>query len=320
VSQNKEYAYFQGNFVPLEEANVNIRTHAFMYGTGVFEGMRGNWNEREKQMYVFRMREHYQRMQYGMKIMDMELKYSIEEMEALTVELLKRNNCRSDTYVRASVYKSNLTIGVTLHDNPCDFYLFAVPFGDYFRGSGGALKAAVSTWRRVLDTAIPNTKIVGSYANVALAKKEAQTHGYDECIVLTESGHVSEGSAMNLFMVKAGRLITPPNSDCILPGITRASVMEIAEEEFGIATDCRSISRTELYTADELFFTGNAAHVAPIVSVDKRTVGQGVPGPITCKLKDTYVDIIRGELPKYRKWVTPVYPVPVTTQRKTATV
>lgn len=291
-----------------------------MYGTAVFEGMRGNWNEKEKQMYVFRMHEHYQRMQYGMKIMDMQVKYSAKEMEALTVELLRRNDCRSDTYVRASAYKCKLSIGVTVHDNPTDFYIFSVPFGDYFHGSGGALRTAVSTWRRVSDTAIPNTKIIGSYANVSLAKKEAQEHGYDECIVLTEAGHVSEGSAMNIFMVKDGHLITPSLSDSILPGITRASVIEIAQAEYGIPTECRSISRTELYTADELFFTGNAAHVAPIVSVDKRIVGEGVPGPIASKLRDTYIAICRGELPKYYKWLTPVYPVPVETQRKTAPV
>jgi branched-chain amino acid aminotransferase len=307
VSQNRTYAFFKGSFVPLEEANVNIMNNAFMYGTAVFEGIRGYWNQRKEEMYVFRMREHYERMHDSMKIMCMDLKYSIDEMCDITIELLKRNQPRIDTYIRPSAYKSGQKIGPSLADNPTDFCMFTVAFGDYFHGAPG-LNVQISSWRRVEDNAIPaRAKIVGAYANTALAKTDAVKAGFDECIVLSENGHVSEGSAMNLFMVKRGQLITTPTTENILEGITRGSIIEFAEAELGIKAVTRTIDRSELYTADELFFCGTGAQIAPIISIDKRPVGKGEAGPISNKIKDLYIDICRGEVPKYSKWITPVY-------------
>ncbi len=307
MSETKTYAYFEGKFVPIEDAKVNIMTHAFLYGTAVFEGIRAYWNDKQEEMYIFRLREHIERLFDSMKILDLSLKYSIDELCKLAVELVKRNAPRTDTYIRPSAYKAAQRIGPGLHDNPSEFCMFTVPFGDYFHGAPG-LKVQISSWRRVEDNAIPaRGKIVGAYANTALAKTDAVRAGFDDCIVLSENGHVSEGSAMNLFMVRQGKLITTPVSANILEGITRASVMEIAEAEFGWKTEVREIDRSELYLADELFFSGTGAQVTPVIEVDRRRIGTGDVGAISAKIKDTYLQICRGEMPKYNRWLTPVY-------------
>lgn len=307
MSQPKTYAFFKGKFVPLEDANVNIMNNAFMYGTAVFEGIRGYWNERKEEMYVFRMREHFERMQDSMKIMWMEPKYSVDEFCRLTIELLRMNAPRVDTYIRPSGYKAGQKIGPSLEGNPTEFYIFTVPFGDYFHGAQG-LNVQISSWRRVEDNAIPaRAKIVGAYANTALAKTDALMAGFDECIVLSENGHVSEGSAMNVFMVKKGILITTPITENILEGITRNTIVEFAQAELGLQCVTRQIDRSELYTADELFFCGTGAQIAPIISIDRRTVGTGNAGVISTKIKDLYGQICRGEVAKYTKWLTPVY-------------
>ncbi len=307
MSQTKTYAYFEGKFVPLEDAKVNIMTHAFLYGTAVFEGIRAYWNESQEEMYIFRLREHMERMFDSMKILDLSLPQSVDELCKLAVELVKRNAPRTDTYIRPSAYKAAQRIGPGLHDNPSEFCMFTVPFGDYFHGAPG-LKVQISSWRRVEDNAIPaRGKIVGAYANTALAKTDAVRAGFDDCIVLSENGHVSEGSAMNLFMVRHGKLITTPVSSNILEGITRASVMEIAEAEFGWKTEVREVDRSELYLADELFFSGTGAQVTPVIEVDRRQIGSGEVGPISAKIKDTYLKVCRGEMPQYSRWLTPVY-------------
>jgi branched-chain amino acid aminotransferase len=305
-TDKKSLAYFKGNFVPIEEANINIMNHSFMYGTAVFEGIRAYWNEPEEELYIFRLREHFERMADSMKIMYLETKYSVEELVKITVELLRRNAPRTDTYIRPAAYKTAHRVGPSLDNNPSDICMFTVPFGDYFHGAEG-LKVHVSSWRRVEDNAIPaRAKIVGAYANTALAKTDAVMAGFDECIVLSENGHVSEGSAMNIFMVKRGQLITTPTTENILEGITRGSIMEIAEKELGLKTVSRTIDRSELYTADELFFCGTGAQIAPIIEVDKRKIGDGRSGSISNQVKDKYIAICRGENAKYHKWLTPV--------------
>jgi branched-chain amino acid aminotransferase len=307
MSEAKPYAFFKGKFVPLEEANINIMNNAFMYGTAIFEGIRGYYNERQDEIYLFRMREHFERMMDSMKIMWMEPRYSVDEFCRLTIELLRMNKPHKDTYVRPGAYKAGQKIGPSLENNPTEFYIFSVPFGDYFHGAEG-LKVQVSSWRRVEDNAIPaRAKITGAYANTALAKTDALMAGFDECIVLSENGHVSEGSAMNLFMVKRGQLITTPIYENILEGITRSTIVEFAEAELGLKTVSRTIDRSELYTADELFFCGTGAQIAPILSVDMRPIGTGKAGEITSKIKDLYISICRGEVPKYERWLTPVY-------------
>jgi branched-chain amino acid aminotransferase len=306
LAQNK-FAFFEGKFVPIEEAKVSIMTHAFNYGTGCFEGIRAYWNADENQLFVFRLLEHFQRLHRSCKILHIRLPYSPEELSDLLVELLRREGYREDCYIRPIAYKADEIIGVRLHNLTDEFAMFATPFGRYIEGELGA-RVMISPWRRVDDNAIPaRAKITGSYINSALSKTAAAMAGCDEAIVLTHDGHVSEGSAENLFLVRNGKLITPPVTDDILEGITRETVMEVARAEFGLETEVRHVDRSELYTVDEAFFCGTGVQIEPIVEIDHRIIGDGKMGPITQKIYDLYFDIVRGKVPKYRHWCTPVY-------------
>jgi branched-chain amino acid aminotransferase len=234
------------------------------------------------------------------------LPYNAEDLIGITLELLRKCGYREDAYIRPLAYKSSALIGVRLHDLEDSFVVFAIPFGTYIDIDRG-ISCAVSSWRRTDDNAIPaRSKITGAYVNAALAKTEAQEAGFDEAIVLTQDGHVSEGSAENLFMVRDGVLVTPPVTDNILEGITRASVMKIAADA-GIPIAVRSIDRTELYVADEVFLCGTGAQISPVTTIDRRPIGNGEPGTITTRISRTYFDAVRGKLPQYRGWVTPVY-------------
>jgi branched-chain amino acid aminotransferase len=301
------WAYFRGEFVPLREANVNVMTHAFNYGTAVFEGVRAYWNADEEQLYALDLIPHYERIRRSAALLMMEVPQSAQELADITVELLRRDDLREDAYVRPLVYKSSETIGVRLHNLDSDVTIFAIPFGQYIDTEGG-VRAQVSSWRRTDDNAIPaRGKITGSYVNGALTKSEAQLNGFDEAIVLTADGHVSEGSAENLFLIKDGAFITPPVTDNILEGITRGRLMKVATEDMGRQVVVRSIDRTELYTADEIFLCGTGAQISPVIEVDRRRIGDGRPGPISRELSRLYFDAVRGRLPAYRDWLTPVY-------------
>jgi branched-chain amino acid aminotransferase len=301
------WAFFNGDFVPLRDARVSVLTHAFNYGTGVFEGIRAYWNPDRQQLYGLHLIEHYRRLHQSCRVMRLDVAYSPERLVEITVELLRRCGYREDCYVRPLVYKSSELIGVRLHDLESSFTVFAVPFGTYIDIDRG-ISCGVSSWRRVDDNAIPaRSKITGSYVNAALAKTEAQEAGFDEAIVLTNDGHVSEGSAENLFMVRNGTLITPPVTDNILEGIVRQSLIGIAGD-LHIPLEVRSIDRTELYVADELFLCGTGAQLSPVTSVDHRTVGDGTTGPLTQKVSRVYFDAVRGKADRYKGWLTPVYP------------
>jgi branched-chain amino acid aminotransferase len=302
-----KYAFFKGDIVPIEQAKISIMTHAFNYGTGCFEGIRAYWNAEERQLFVFRLLEHFQRLHRSCKILHIRLPHSPEELGGLLVELLRREGYQQDTYIRPVAYKASEVIGVRLHDLEDDLAMFALPFGRYIEGELGA-RVIISPWRRIDDNAIPaRAKITGSYINSALSKTAAAMAGCHEAIVLTQAGHVSEGSAENLFLVRDGRLITPPATDDILEGITRDTVIEIAREEFGVETEIRSVDRSELYVADEAFFCGTGVQIEPTVEIDHRAIGDGKMGPITQKLYDLYFDIVRGKAAKYRRWCAPVY-------------
>jgi branched-chain amino acid aminotransferase len=282
-------------------------THAFNYGTAVFEGIRGNWNEEEGQIYLFRMKEHYQRLRKSCRIMLIDFPYSDEELASITTRLVELSGFREDVYVRPLAYKSSEALGVRLHNLEDDFLIFVAPFGPYLDVEQGA-RCCTSSWRRVEDTGIPaRAKITGIYANSALAKTEANLNGFDEAIMLDERGHVSEGSGENIFVVMDGKLVTPPPSDNILVGITRDTVITLAREELGVETVERAIDRSELYVAEEVFMTGTAAHITPVVEIDHRPVGDGRRGPITARLQELYFQVIRGKHPKYRHWCTPCY-------------
>jgi branched-chain amino acid aminotransferase len=308
MAQSPEpHAYFQKRFMPLSEAKIGVMTHAFNYGTGVFEGIRGNWNDKDGQIYVFRIKDHFARLRRSCRIMRIEFNYSDEELQSLTTQLVEMSGYREDVYVRPLAYKSSEVLGVRLHDLEDDFLMFVAPFGPYLDIEKGA-RCCTSSWRRVEDTGIPaRAKVTGIYANSALAKTEAQLNGFDEAIMLDERGHVSEGSGENIFVVDGNRLITPPPSSNILVGITRETAITLARDELGIETVERDIDRTELYTADECFMTGTAAHITPVVELDHRPIGDGKMGPVAKQLMRLYFDIITGRNPKYASWCTPCY-------------
>jgi branched-chain amino acid aminotransferase len=303
----ERYAYFKKQIVPLAEAKIGIMTHAFNYGTGCFEGIRGNWNPDKREIFLFRARDHYRRLMQSCKILMIDLPYTEDELIDLTIDVVGRCGFEEDIYVRPLAYKSSEMLGVRLHNLEDDFLIFVTPFGPYLDVDKGA-RCCTSSWRRVTDLGIPaRAKPTGIYLNSALAKTEANLNGFDEAIVLTQDGHVSEGSGENIFVVKHGQLITPPQSDDILVGITRESVIRLAQEELGIETVERPIDRSELYVADEVFMTGTAAHVTPIIEIDHRKVGTGEVGPVTARLMRLYFAVIRGELEKYADWVLPAY-------------
>ena len=298
------FAYFQGEIVPLEEAKIGVMTHAFNYGTAVFEGIRGNWNADDQRLYLFRMKEHYERLARSSHILNLELRVPLERLLELTVEIVERSGYEEDVYIRPLVYTSSEVLGVRLHDIESDLIIFIAPFGPYLDIDKGA-RCHTSTWRRVDDLGIPpRAKVTGIYVNSALAKTEAQLNGFDEAIVLNADGHVSEGSGENIFIVRDGVLITPSPSDNVLEGITADTVVELAAEELGVKAVERSIDRSELYIADEVFMTGTAAHLTPVTEIDRRLVADGEPGPITKQLSDLFFDAIRGKNPKYQHWCT----------------
>lgn len=303
---SNNYVFMDGNYVPYENATISVRTHAFLYGTSLFEGIRAYWNEEKQNLYVFRMKEHFDRMLKNCKIMHMDLPYTTEDLCNITIELLKKNKPKTDTYIRPTVYMSAEKIGPSLLDNITSYLCFTIPLGDYVDTSKG-LSVCVSSWRRLDDNSIPpRAKIGGAYANTALIVTDAKKAGYDDAIVLSEDGHVTEGSAMNLYLVENGKLITSQSSDNILVGITRNTIKDMAED-LGIEVVERLIDRTELYIADEAFYCGTGAQVSPITSIDNRKIGTGETGPITNKLKDLYFDIVRGNVEKYKNWCVPVY-------------
>ena len=300
---NPRFAFFEGKIVPIEQAKVDIRTNALQYGTGIFEGIRCYWNEKNKSNYVFRMEDHYKRFMSNSRIMMIDIKYSTEELCDITVVLLKKEEYKEDCYIRPFAYNSGLNIGPKLIGNKQDLFIYTIPLGEYLDISK-PISVCISSWDRIPDNSIPpRAKISGSYVNAAFQKTEAILNGYDEAIVLTANGkHVSEGSAMNVFMVKNSDLITPPVTDEILEGITRNTVIKLAKDSENIDVIERSIDRTELYTADELFFCGTGAQISPIGSVDKRPVGNGEMGPITKKLQGLYFRVVKNEISKYSDW------------------
>jgi branched-chain amino acid aminotransferase len=300
-------AFFHGNIVPISEAKVSVMTHALHYGTAVFEGVRGNWNEAQNKLFVFRMAEHYDRLLQGCRMMMMDIPYSTEDLCNITIQLLQSCGYKQDLYIRPLAYKSQeLVANLRLQDLDSDFTLMAVPFGAYIDAEG-AIDCTTSSWRRIDDTIIPpRVKISGHYVNSILAKTEATLAGFDEAIMLTQDGDVSEGSGENLFMVVNGSIFTPPVADNNLTGITRDSAITLAKDLLGIEVVERRIRRSELYLCDEVFLTGTAAHITPVGSLDRRPIGEGGVGPITTKLRDAYVEVIKGDNPDYIRWCTEV--------------
>ena len=299
-------AYLEGAFVPFADAKVSIATHALQYGTGVFEGIRAYWDPKQEQLFVFRLVEHFARMARSCKILRITLPADAAGLAVLAVELLRRNDFHADIYLRPFAYKASRVVKVTLGGLRDGFAMYAFPMGAYL--PVGGLTACTSSWRRTADDAIPaRGKLTGSYLNTAFAVDEAHERDADEAIFLTRDGHVSEGGGSNLFMVRDGELVTPAVTDDILEGITRDTIATLARETLGLTMVERPIDRTELYLADEVFFCGTGAQVAPCVKIDGRAVGAGVIGPVAKAIGERYFAIARGDDPAHPEWRTPVH-------------
>lgn len=300
-----KYAYFDRRIVPIAEAKVSVMTQTFNYGTGCFGGIRGYWNEEKETLFVFRIRDHYQRFLNSAKMLLMQLDYTPDDLVGITLDLLATEGWRQNCYIRPLAYNADETIAVRLHDLHAAVTIFTIPLENFLPTAG--LKVNTSSWRRVDDTAIPaRGKIIGSYANSSLIKSESQLNGFNDAIVLNQDGHVSEGSAANFAIIRDGVLITSPVESNILEGITRRSILHLAEAEMGLRVVERPIDRSEVYLADEAFFCGTGAQVAPITSIDHRTVGNGEVGPRVKQLQELFFGIVRGKNEKYMEWLTPV--------------
>ena len=297
--------YFEGDFVPMRDAKVSIMTHAFMYGTATFEGIRAYWNPDQERLYGLKVREHVERIRQSCRILLMKDVPSVDELTRLILETVRRNGFREDVYIRPSFYKSTKAIGVRLHDLDNELYIITLPFGNYIDTANG-VRLMTSSWRRNADEALPaRGKIVGGYVNMAFQKSEAELNGFDEAVVLTAGGHVNESSAANIFVIRDGVALTPPVSDDLLEGVTRKALVELMHNE-GIPTAERSIDRSELYVADEIFVCGTGVQVSPVIEVDHRPVGSGEIGPIARLVRDRYFEAVRGSLPAYQHWLTPI--------------
>jgi branched-chain amino acid aminotransferase len=301
-----KFAFFEGEIRPIHDAKVSVMTQTFNYGTGCFGGLRGYWNDTQRQLYVFRIMDHYRRFLHSGKVLMAQLPYTAQDLADITVDLLAREGWSQNCYIRPILYKADEMIGVRLHDVRDAVTIFSVPMANYLPREEG-LKMCTSSWRRVDDNAIPpRGKIIGSYINSALAKTEAQLNGFDEALVLNQDGHIAEASAANLVMVRHGKLVVPPVSANALEGITLNAIIHLAKEELGVECEAREIDRTELYYADEAFLCGTGAQVVSIASLDQRTVGSGEMGPVTKAIRELYFRVVRGEEAKYMHWLTPV--------------
>lgn len=298
--------YVNGRFVEEPDSRIPLLTHALHYGTGIFEGIRAYLDDRTGDLLLFRAVEHFERMERNARILHMKLPHRPEELVAIACELVRRNGYGADTYVRPILFKSATRVGVTLPPEE-SFAMMAVPMGSYLDVRGG-IHCGVSSWRRIADNAIPaRGKICGSYVNSTLAAQEARDRGFDEAIFLNEEGRVAEGAAMNLFLVRSGRLVTPDGTQGILEGITRDTVMVLARESLGLEVVERPVERSELYMATEVFLCGTAAQIVPVVRVDGREVGGGRPGPLTVALQSEFDQVVRGRSDRHRDWIVPVY-------------
>lgn len=301
------YALFGGRIVPYGEAQVGVLTHALHYGTAVFAGLRGYWNDEKGELLVFRPADHFRRFLESARLLRMELPASAEALQASLGELLRAEAFEEDCYIRPLAFYRDETIGVRLHGLTPEVTMVAVPFGRYIERNDDC-HVTVSGWRRVADDVLPaRGKIAGSYVNSALAKSDAQLAGFDEAILLNREGHLCEGSAENVFVVRRGTVITPPVNADILEGITRATVMTLLREEMGLTVVERSIDLSELYLAEEAFLTGTGAEISLVTRADHRALGSGRPGPIGSALRRLYDDVVRGRNPRYRHWCWPAH-------------
>lgn len=301
------YAFFDGRIVPYSEAKVGVLTHALNYGTAAFAGLRAYWSESEQQLYLFRALDHFRRFLQSAKLLTLNVPFTAEELTQHTLELLRREGLRTDSYIRPLLFAADELVGVRLHDLRTSVSIVAMPFGAYIPRSD-SVHACFSSWRRLDDNMIPaRGKIAGAYVNSALAKSEAVRGGFDEALFLTADGHVSEASAANIFIVRDGVAYTPPVTDDVLEGITRRTLMGILRSDMGIEVEERRLDRTQVFLADEVFLCGSGVQMAAVTRVEHRVIGNGEIGPVTKELRRRFNALVRGEEAKYRSFLLPVY-------------
>jgi branched-chain amino acid aminotransferase len=304
-SQMLEYAFFEGKITPLADAKISIATHALQYGTGAFAGVRGYLDQDGETINIFRLRDHAARLLNSGRLLRANLPYTPDSLAAVIASVVEANAPKSDVYLRPFIYKPAMQLTPRLRGIGDELAVYSLAMGDYLDLSKGQ-KAIVSSWVRISDNAIPSRgKITGAYINSAFVKDEAEERGADEGILLNDRGKVAEGSGCNIFIVRDGVLITPPINSDILEGITRRTILQLAQE-FGIPTETREIDRTELYVLDEAFFCGTGVQVAWIESIDGRPVGDMKRGPVVAQLQDAFFDIVRGRDPKHASFLTPI--------------
>ena len=297
------YAYRDGRIVPYREASFGLLTHALNYGTGLFAGLRGYWNAEERQLFVFRPEDHFRRFCESARLLRMELSVTPADLTRGLIELLRAEGYHENCYIRPLAFYGDESIGVRLHNLTPVVGMAALPFGSYL-GKEDGIHVMISSWTRVSDNVIPaRGKFSGSYVNSALAKTDAVLAGFDEALLLNDHGHVCEGSVENVFMLRNGVVVTPPVTDDVLEGFTRATIIQLLREELGQTVVERSIDRTELYLADEVFLTGTAAELVPVREIDDHPIGSGEPGPVTRAIQSTFDDALHGRDPRYLEWL-----------------
>ncbi len=299
--------FYNGKFIPEEDVKISIRSKVVNYGLGIFEGIRAYWDDETEQLYAFHLKAHYKRFIDNAKIVNCEVPYTVDELVEITKELLRKNGKKESTYIRPLAFKNGEEVGFSIIGHEHDVVaIYSQPLLKYMPHE--EFNIGISSWKRISDNSLPpSTKAIAGYLNSALASMEVIENGFDEALLLNDRGYVCEGPGENIFIVRDNVLITPSTSDDILEGITRKVVIELAKNELGMEVQERSIARTEVYRADEAFFSGTAMEVAPVVSIDRRPIGDGTPGPVFAKIKELFFDITVGKNKKYEHWCTPIF-------------
>lgn len=303
---NDRLIWLNGEIVPVAEAKINVLSPTSQFGANVFEGIRCYWNSESQQLYCFKLDEHIQRLQNSVKLIGFESSYTSIELKKHFFDVIKANNYREDIAVRQTVFLGGF--GSWYSVNPVEMFIAPIPISSMSQVDKSGLSCCISTWERINDRSMsPKIKVGANYINSRMGQLEAMRNGYDTTIFLNNQGQVSEGPGSCIFIVRHNKLITPPISASILESITRETIIHIAQHEIGLSVVERCIDRTELYIADEIFLCGTAMEIKPIFNIDKTKVGNGDIGEITNKLQKLYLNIVRGNVNKYKNWLTPVY-------------
>jgi len=306
MAQHPKYLWLNGEMTRWEDANVHITSIGWSSVSAVFEGIRGYWNAEQEELYVFRLREHCDRLMRSMRLMRMEERFDSETVFNACITLLKENDCREDTYIRPLAYFGTASRGAFLGGGEADLLITTAPNPSHLL-TGTTQTASVSSYRRISEDVMPpRVKNLSNYRNSQLASTEARLNGYDTAIILNPAGHVTEGPGACLFMVRNGVVTTPDLTSGILESITRDAFLTLCRETLGLKTEERVVDRTELYVADEVFFAGTAAEVTPITMIDHFKIGTGEIGPVTSQLEHLFNDVLRGISPAYAAWRAPV--------------